>query len=91
MFRIWCLYHARCLFDVKKFTSDNQLTLVGATWMVSEHSSYVKHMHIAGGKSPDEVCIGVEGYAKPCPTSTATISFPVVSIWLLVSLALLLV
>ena len=64
----------RCLFNVTGFVNENDLKLVGVTWMLSEISPYVRYSYIQSGKPASKVCAGVPGYADPCPKAAATIS-----------------
>ncbi|KAJ8312400.1 hypothetical protein KUTeg_009773 [Tegillarca granosa] len=57
----------RCLFDVSRMVSDNNLKLVGASWFKATNDEYVRHNH--ANRNRDNIatiCKGVAGYTPNC-------------------------
>ena len=53
----------RCLFNITKFATENDLTLAAMTWMYVKRDDFVNMYH----KKPEsEACAGREGYKEPC-------------------------
>ncbi|KAL3858432.1 hypothetical protein ACJMK2_013023 [Sinanodonta woodiana] len=71
-----CSPPGRCLFNIRGFAADNNLTLVGASWMLSEKDEYVRYLLIQSGRNETEMCGGVKGYAYPCPVAKAHLFGP---------------
>lgn len=66
----------RCLYDINRAVSENNLTLVGATWFRATTDAYVRQRYIERGNPETEVCKGQPGYSKPCSTQGSPISLP---------------
>ncbi|KAK3588831.1 hypothetical protein CHS0354_035972 [Potamilus streckersoni] len=71
-----CSPAGRCLFNIRGFAADNNLTLVGTSWMLSEKDEYVRYAYIQSGRNETEMCGGVKGYAYPCPVAEAHLFGP---------------
>ena len=77
--------------------SENELTLIGVTWMVSRYDEFVRELYVQAGMNPRcAACHGVPGYADPCPslvstnyvTPSSSLSLPLLCVATLLSLAL---
>ena len=55
-------YHCRCLFEVQRFVSENQLAFVGATWYTSTSDAYVAYLG-----AYENACALIPGFSDPCP------------------------
>ncbi|XP_072033603.1 uncharacterized protein C56G2.4-like [Amphiura filiformis] len=62
----------RCLFEVQRFVSENQLQFLGATWYNATSDAYVAYTKVEQGEPKEEVCALIPGYENPCPTSKGT-------------------
>ncbi len=59
----------RCLFEVERFVSENDLQFLGATWYVATSDAYVAYLKVQRGEPEEEVCKLIPGYDDPCPSS----------------------
>lgn len=81
----------RCLFDINRLVSENNLTLVGATWFRSTTDDYVYYRQIA--RSPrQEGTICKRAYSKyidsTCPIAGTAVILPsIISIFVFVLIA----
>ncbi|XP_060564390.1 uncharacterized protein LOC132723646 [Ruditapes philippinarum] len=69
----------RCLFDINRLVSENDLTLVGATWFRSTTDDYVYYRQIARNPSQETtICKGgYSNYIDPtCPVASSNILIP---------------
>ncbi|XP_045171337.2 uncharacterized protein C56G2.4-like isoform X2 [Mercenaria mercenaria] len=81
----------RCLYDISRAVSENNLTLVGATWFLAQKDAYVlQRLAETPGSNEAEVCKGQPGYSNPCTTDSSTAVFPsIISVCILFLLSLL--
>ncbi|XP_053376520.1 uncharacterized protein LOC123534091 [Mercenaria mercenaria] len=57
----------RCLYNINEAVAENNLELVGATWLRATTDEYVIYRNIQKGDNEDQQCQGQEGYTNPCP------------------------
>ena len=63
----------RCLFEVQRFVSENNLMFVGATWYNATSDAYVAYIKKEQqGVPEEEACALIPGYDNPCPSGRAT-------------------
>ncbi|XP_013414832.1 uncharacterized protein LOC106176833 [Lingula anatina] len=63
-----CGVPGRCLFDVKKFISDNSMSLVGLSWMRVSNDIFVNFKNMQSGRLTEaQVCANEPTYQTPCP------------------------
>ncbi len=56
----------RCLFDLARFTAENGLALVGASWMRAENDLFVNMTYIQAGGNVTDLCAGTATFQEPC-------------------------
>lgn len=61
--------NSRYLFDISSFTSDNSLSLVGASWFVAKPDEFTRQLYTASGGNVTSLCAGQPNFATPCPVS----------------------
>lgn len=65
-----CIF--RFLFDISSFTSDNSLSLVGASWFVAKPDEYTRQLYTSSGGNLTSLCAGQPNFDTPCPVSGST-------------------
>lgn len=63
---------SRFLFDISSFTSDNSLSLVGASWFVAKPDEYTRQLYTSSGGNLTSLCAGQPNFDTPCPVSGST-------------------
>ena len=69
----------RCLLNINGLVSDQNLKLVGVTWMRATTDIYVAFQHIyINGDNASQWCTGMPGYKGDmnCPTGFSTVVHP---------------
>jgi hypothetical protein len=59
---------------------ENNLTLVGVTWMTSQFDAFVREIYVTAGMTPRcAACHEVPGYSDPCPHHVSA-AVPVINV-----------
>ncbi|CAG2188954.1 unnamed protein product [Mytilus edulis] len=66
---------SRCGFKISNFVSNNHLELKGASWMLSSHDEYVRHLHVdESSKDRTQVCSGQSGFPASCTSVGSSVT-----------------
>ena len=67
-------YIHRCLFEVERFVTENQLSFLGASWYNATSDAYVAYIKQQQGELAKDVCALIPGYEDPCPSAASSLS-----------------